>query len=129
VRNFGLDSNSLKPLILTGQSPLTFFHLLALTSFHFDGVSEYLDDLVAYICAPRLPNLVIIYLEEIVSGAPHVVQFISRASMLISLDEAHVDFPNRDVSFLALLSQTSSPPGSLFVDMIRYSMRRDIFAG
>ena len=70
-------------------SPLTRTVLPALTTFDFGGASEYLEDLVARINAPRLNGLYIA-LSHHDFDIPQVVQFISRTPMSKAHDEAHV---------------------------------------
>ena len=71
--------------------PMTRPILPGLTTFRFNGVSEYLDDLVARIDAPRLDNLSITFpINQINFDTPHLVQFISRTPRLQEPNEAHV---------------------------------------
>ena len=72
--------------------PLTRSVLPVLTFFSFNGVSEYLDDLVARIDTPRLDNLSITFFEQVVFDTPHLVQFIGRTLTLEALKEAHIFF-------------------------------------
>jgi hypothetical protein len=74
------------------QPPLTRSVLLVLTSLKFKGVSEYLDDLVAHIDAPRPDYLEITFFNQIVFGTHQFIQFISRTPTLKALEEAHVIF-------------------------------------
>jgi F-box-like len=72
-------------------SPISRFILPGLTTFRFDGVSKYLDDLVARIDAPRLHELSITFpLDQMNFDAPHLVQFISRTPRFQEPNEAHV---------------------------------------
>jgi F-box-like len=66
--------------------------LPALTNFSFRGVSEYLDDLVAYIDTPRVNSLFITFFNQIVFDTPQFTQFISRIPTLKALEKARVDF-------------------------------------
>jgi hypothetical protein len=62
-----------------------------LKTFWFKGTSEYLDDLVARIDAPRLDRLSITLVpDEMNFDTPHVVQFISRTPRFQEPDEAHL---------------------------------------
>ena len=72
--------------------PSTRSALPVLTSLSFSGVSEYLDDLVACIDAPRLDNLSITFFDQVVFNTPHLVQFISRIPTLKALKETHIFF-------------------------------------
>jgi hypothetical protein len=69
-----------------------------LTGLWFEGFSEYLEDLVARIDAPRLNTLAITFLPELIFDTPQLVQFISRAPKLRSPGEARVVFSKRNVS-------------------------------
>jgi hypothetical protein len=66
--------------------------LSGLRYFRFKGDSEYLDDLVACIDAPRLNDLYIIFFSQIVFDTPQLIQFISRTARLKALEKAHVIF-------------------------------------
>jgi hypothetical protein len=66
--------------------------LPALTYFWFKGVTEYLEDLVARIDAPRLDDLNIILFNQIVFDTPQFIQFISRAPRLKALEKARISF-------------------------------------
>ena len=95
--------NSLRILLLEFQSPLshpdpesrhlppTRCVLPVLTSLTFRGGSEYLDQLVAYIDAPRLDYLDITFIaSQIVFGTQRFIQFISRTTTLKALEKARV---------------------------------------
>jgi hypothetical protein len=73
-----------------------------LKSFSFNGASEYLDDLVAQIDAPRLDHLFITFpLDEMNLDSPHLVQFISRTPRFQEPNEAHVTLDlNAEVKLL-----------------------------
>jgi hypothetical protein len=98
----------LKELAITFQSPrsrpvresrhpppLTHILLPTLNNLTFQGVSEYLEDLVAQIDAPRLQALYITFFHELFFHTPQLSQFISRAPMLKGPDEARVVFTHR----------------------------------
>jgi hypothetical protein len=70
--------------------PPTLSVLSILTSFHFKGDSEYLDDLVAHIDAPRLDDLRITWFNDIVFDTPQFVQFICRTPRLAAPKQAYV---------------------------------------
>ena len=72
--------------------PTTRTVLPALTVFWFKGVSEYLDDFVARIDAPRLESLYLTFFNQTVFDTPQIVQFISRTPMLTALGQARVVF-------------------------------------
>lgn len=68
--------------------------LPALTRFKFHGASAYLDDLVARIDVPRLDDFSIIFFDllDLDTGAPHLVQFISRTPYSKAFGKAHITF-------------------------------------
>jgi hypothetical protein len=84
--------------------PMTRSILPGLTTFCFKGASEYLDDLVARIDAPRLHHLFITFrLGQMNFDTPHAhfVQFISRTPRFQEPNEAHVTLDlNPDVQLL-----------------------------
>ena len=86
--------------------PLTRFVHPTLTEFQFKGASEYLEDLMARIGAPRLGNLKITVFNQIIFDMPQFIQFISRTPALEAPDEAHVIFDN-GVSQINFSSPTS----------------------
>ena len=61
-----------------------------LTGFRFQGVSEYLEDLVTDIDAPQLNNLRITFFNDSVFDMPQLIRFISRTPMWSSLEIALV---------------------------------------
>jgi len=72
--------------------------LPSLTDFSFDGVSEYLEDFVARIDAPRLNCFVIEFFHQVKFDTPQLAQFISRTPQLRAHDEARVLFSDDKVS-------------------------------
>ena len=70
--------------------PSTRSLLPVFTFFRFKGVSEYLDDLVACIDAPRLDVLDITFFNDIVFETPQLIRFISRTSKMEALDKAYI---------------------------------------
>jgi hypothetical protein len=106
----------LNTLILNFQSPLsrpdrrlpppTRSVLSVLTEFHFKGDSEYLDEVVAHIDAPRLNRLDIMFLNDIIFYTPQLIRFISRAPRLKAPETAHVIFGDH-AARVKLSSRTS----------------------
>jgi hypothetical protein len=94
---------SLKYLLLEFKSPescpdlgtrrlpsLTRFSLPVLNFFEFQGVSEYLEDLVTDIDAPQLNDMRIRFFNDSVFDTPQLIQFISRTPMSSALENAHI---------------------------------------
>ena len=78
--------------------------LPVLTEFRFQGVSEYLEDLVTDIDAPQLNILGITFFNDIVFDTPRLIQFISRTPMSSALENAHIAL-NDDTARVTFLSQ------------------------
>src|SRR5882757_8758610 len=66
--------------------------LSVLTSFHFKGDSEYLDDFMAHINAPQLNDLNITLFNDIIFDTPQFFQFICRAPRLAAPKDSRVIF-------------------------------------
>jgi hypothetical protein len=77
--------------------PLARSILPALTIFHFQGSSEYLEDLVARIDTPLLDGLGITFFHQLIFNTPQLTQFISRTPNLKTQGEARVVFSPRCV--------------------------------
>jgi hypothetical protein len=89
--------------------PLTRILLPALTKLTFQGVSEYLEDLVAQIDAPQLQALSITFFHQLFFRTPQLSRFISRAPRLKGHDEARVVFTHSGARVtLRLPSQPNS---------------------
>ena len=74
--------------------PTTRSVLPALTYFHFRGVSEYLEDVVARIDAPLLCSIDITFFNQLIFDIPQLSQFMERATKLKAFNnsEACVGF-------------------------------------
>jgi hypothetical protein len=73
--------------------PVTRSILPDLKRFSFKGTSEYLDDLVARLDAPRIDQLFITFVrDEMNFDTPHLVQFISHTPRFKEPNEVHVTF-------------------------------------
>jgi hypothetical protein len=72
--------------------PRTRSVLPALVHFEFKGFSEYLEDLMARIDAPRLSRLNTMFLNETVFVTPKLVHFICCTSTLKAFEKASVVF-------------------------------------
>ena len=71
--------------------------LLALTSFRFQGVSKYLEDLVARIDAPLLDFVGIKFFHQLIFDTPQLAQFVARTPNTRPPAEARIVFYNRYV--------------------------------
>ena len=78
--------------------PSTRTLLPVLAKLRFNGVSEYLEDLVALIDAPLLRNLDISFFHQLTFETPQLTQFVSRSPKFESRDQARVVFYSSDVS-------------------------------
>lgn len=72
--------------------PPTRLVLPALTTFDFRGVSEYLEDFVAQIDAPRLNRVRSKFFNQLTFDNPQLSKFIDRTEMLKALSRAEVQF-------------------------------------
>ena len=66
--------------------------LPVLTMLQFNGVSEYLEDVVARIDAPLLDKLEIVFFYQLIFDCPQLTQFISRTPKFKANGEARVGF-------------------------------------
>jgi hypothetical protein len=82
-----------------------------LSRFGFKGASEYLEDLVARIDAPRLCDLEITLFHSLDFDTPQIAHFISRTPSLKTPDEARVVFQDSAVRVRFRPSQTSRHGG------------------
>ena len=89
----GFESPRSCPDHASRRPPLqTCLILPALELFSFKGVTEYLEDFVARIDAPRLHSFDITFFNQIVFDTPQLVQFISRTPTLKLLGNASLTF-------------------------------------
>jgi hypothetical protein len=93
--------------------PSTRSILPVFTWLKFEGASEYLEDLVARIDAPRLDVVHITFFDQTVYDTPQFIQFISRTPMLTAFEKARVDF-TADGTCVELSSQMS---GQMLLDV------------
>jgi hypothetical protein len=75
-----------------GPLPPTHTVLSALTRFQFNGVSEYLEHLVASIDAPLLDSISITFFLQLKFAIPKLAQLMRRTTRFQALNEAHADF-------------------------------------
>ena len=90
--------------------PSTRSVLPVLGSFQFQGVTEYLEDLVACIDAPRLNNSEITFFNDTVFDTPHFIQFMSRTPVSRELERAYLTLRNREAG-VGFSSISSRAPG------------------
>jgi hypothetical protein len=81
------------------------FILPALNNFHFQGVSEYLEDFVTRIDTPRQDEMNITF-NQIDFDCSHLAQFINRSPTLRVRDEAYVHFNDCAASVVLLVAQS-----------------------
>ncbi|KAI0245595.1 hypothetical protein BJV78DRAFT_280252 [Lactifluus subvellereus] len=89
--------------------PLTRVILPALEELRFRGVSEYLEDLVARIDAPRLHSLRIFFFNQVIFGIQQLPYFICRTGMLRPYNRAEVIFGHPSVNIVLQLPELSYP--------------------
>ena len=81
--------------------------LPALTNFTFQGVSEYVEVLVAHVDAPLLEHVSVTFFHQFMFDTPQLAQFMGRATGLKALNEARVDFRQYNV-WVEFFSQTGT---------------------
>jgi hypothetical protein len=86
--------------------PLTRSILPSLTKIRFKGASEYLEEILARIDAPRLNELHITFFNQIIFDTPQLFQFISRRPTLRAPEKGHIACDSKAV-IVKFLSQTS----------------------
>ncbi|KAH9975122.1 hypothetical protein BGW80DRAFT_1559566 [Lactifluus volemus] len=86
--------------------PLTHAHLPALTTFHFRGLNEYLEDLLARINTPQIKILFIKFLLQPVFD---IRQVISHSRSLGPFDRAKVEFDCSTVLIQLAQSEGAAP--------------------
>jgi hypothetical protein len=72
--------------------------LPALTRLNFRGITEYLEDLVARIDAPRLENIEVTLYDEFSNTLSELGEFIDRIETHKSYRQAHIISSERDIS-------------------------------
>jgi hypothetical protein len=63
----------------------------------FKGASEYLEEILARIDAPRLNELHITFFNQIIFDTPQLFQFISRRPTLRTLEKCHITFNSKAI--------------------------------
>jgi hypothetical protein len=72
--------------------PPTRSALPALIRFRFEGVSEYLEDLVTRVDAPLLDSLDVRFFHQLIFDSPQLAQFVARTPNIQPHVEARIDF-------------------------------------
>ena len=90
------------PLRLLQLSPphLTRATLPALSVLYFSGVSEYLEDFVARIDAPRLTRLGIAFFMDLIFDIPRLFNFIDRTEGLKLFNQARIEFSGQTIEIV-----------------------------
>jgi hypothetical protein len=78
--------------------PLTRAILPSLTRIHFNGTSEYLEEILARIDAPRLDKLDISFFNQMIFDTPQLFQFISRRPTLRAREAGYIIFNPGDAT-------------------------------
>ena len=89
--SIGFESPRSRPNRI-GRPPLTRGVLPSLVHFEFDGVGEYLEDLVARIDTPKLGRLIIRLFMDLMFNIPQLYKFIVRAEQIRQLNSAEIVF-------------------------------------
>jgi hypothetical protein len=91
---------------LESRPPLTRSILPRLTKIEFNGASEYLEEILARIDAPRLRKMHIYFFNQIIFDTPQLFQFISRRPTLTAPEKGRITFHSEAVT-VRFLSRTS----------------------
>jgi hypothetical protein len=92
--------------------------LPALHEFHFKGVTEYLEELVARIDTPQVDEMRITFFNQIDFDIPRLVQFINCTPTLRTLDEAHVQFDDNTAGVTLRYRTSEFGFGDRFGDLL-----------
>jgi hypothetical protein len=96
--SLGFESPPSRPIRESRRPhPPTRSALPALTYLRFEGVSEYLEDLVARIDVPLLEGLEIMFFHQLIFDTPQLVQFLARSPNIRPPVEARIVFSDRYV--------------------------------
>jgi len=97
LKNFELEFHSPQPRSDQLPPPLPRISLPSLTSLRFQGVSEYLEDLVAQIDIPLLDQLSVTFFNQLIFDISQLPQFLSRTEKFKLLGQANIVFNSRSV--------------------------------
>jgi F-box associated protein len=100
LQSFHLEFESPRPrTVKENRRPLLPTRTLpSLTYLCFQGVSEYLEEVVARIDAPLLNDLDITFFNQLIFDTPQLAQFISRTPQLKAYCRAHMGFSSGHTS-------------------------------
>jgi hypothetical protein len=90
--------------------PRTRSILPSLTKIEFKGSSEYMEEILARIDAPRLDELDITFFNQIIFDTPQLFQFIGRRPTLRAPEKGRIVFSSRAI-FITFPPQTSDYGG------------------
>ena len=93
--------------------------LPALVKFHFEGDTQYLEDLVSRIDTPHLVEMHMTFfgLNEVDLNCPRLAQFVNCTPTLRERDEAHLRFRNRIATVALRYRRSKSPFGDLQINI------------
>jgi hypothetical protein len=97
--------------------PLTRSILPSLTKIEFKGASEYLEQILARIDAPRLNELHITFFNQIIFDTPQLFQFIGRRPTLRAPEKGRIVFSSGAI-FITFPPQTSGYGVLLSVEIL-----------
>ena len=92
--------------------------LPALYEFQFEGVTEYLEELVACIDTPQLSKMYITFFNQIDFDCPRLAQFIDCTPALRGRDEAHVQFGDLTINITLRHRTSDSNYDNLLIEII-----------
>jgi len=99
LESFYLEFRYPRPRALESRRPpprpLTRSILPNLTKIRFKGASEYLEEILARIDAPRVNELNITFFNQIIFDTPQLFQFISRRPTLRLQEKGHIVFNSK----------------------------------
>jgi len=96
--------------------PVTRSILPGLTMIVFKGASEYLEEILARIDAPRIDECIITFFNQVIFDTPQLFQCISRRPSLRAQEKGHIVFGSA-ASIVKFPSQTPSDDGVLSVEI------------
>ena len=117
-----LEFHFLRPLLgwESRSSPLPKRSILpALDQFYFEGVTEYLEDLVTFMDAPQLKTSNISFTNQIDVSCPRLGRFINCTSTLSAPNKARVQFDDHSAIFKLQYPTSKSSHYHLLIEIPR----------